>query len=188
MSRSWPDGGPVHLLVESETEIGLSQNSEHEGWMRAGLPPFVRWLAPSNFSDSGFQGLARQGLRRALRSLTFLDHISHLSLPDHGTETTCCRGPLFLGEFGTAICSAQQMMHTCGVGFVMLQMEEEHLWEECPSPPLVQLWENPDFFMFVKRDRSQRPLCLLWLGWLPNSAHRCTGTPGLLLQLWPGTT
>ena len=43
-----------------------------------------------------------------------------------------------------------------------------HLFWECTFPPLVEIRENPDFHDLVELDKSSRPRCLLWHGWLPK--------------------
>ena len=42
-----------------------------------------------------------------------------------------------------------------------------HLFWECTHPPLVHTRENPELHRLMHVDKSARPRCLLWDGWLP---------------------
>ena len=57
-----------------------------------------------------------------------------------------------------------------------------HLFWECPSPPLVEIRENPEFHDLMRMDKSSWPRCLLWHGWLPllsgvNGGSNWAGSP-----------
>ena len=58
-----------------------------------------------------------------------------------------------------------------------------HLFGECPYPPIVEIRENPEFHDLMRLDKSHRPRCLLWHGWLPflsgaNGDSPCAAAAG----------
>ena len=55
-----------------------------------------------------------------------------------------------------------------------------HLFCDCTFPPLVEIRENPEFHELMEMDKSYRPRCLLWHGWLPLLSGVNLGSPWAL--------
>ena len=46
---------------------------------------------------------------------------------------------------------------------------------ECPFPPVVHLQDSPQFSHLTSEDRTKRPRCVLWHGWLRGLCPRAVG-------------
>ena len=48
---------------------------------------------------------------------------------------------------------------------------------DCTFPPLVEIREHPEFHDLMEMDKTSRPRCLLWHGWLPLLSGDNGGSP-----------
>ena len=181
-----PGHGPVHLLIQSASLIGLAWDSNQEGWIRPGLPPLRMLSGPyQHFKSSIFEAWREHAAavltsRKGFRCGPFLDY--------HGTMQLL---------FSSHLRERDKMLLRsilCGGawnGFLLGKTKEEevpcrfcgrvdgdgHLFWDCPSPSLVLVREHPEFLPLMKLDRSTWPRCLAWHGWLPSLACRRVQPP-----------
>ena len=92
-STGSPGHGPIHLLVDSDLEIGLSLDSEQVGWIRFGLPP-LRMMARFSSSAVPFGNLLLTYARRKGFGVSFvfifMAVTNFLLLLTGENETKCC--------------------------------------------------------------------------------------------------
>ena len=93
-------------------------------------------------------------------------------------ETKCCFEPFCPMEFGMASCSVK-LKRTFFV-FRGAKNNDGHFFGGSYFSLTVDLRNNPEFVLFVSKDRTHWPRCLFWHGWLPGLTSRAVGTLGLL--------
>ena len=95
-----PGHGPVHLLVESASEVGFRWDSGVFGWARPGLFVFCNLAGPfQHFKTANLNAWrdkvaadlgAREGFREGARCLTLLVPCNSLTLAMFGKEIRRC--------------------------------------------------------------------------------------------------
>ena len=144
VAEGCPGHGPVHLLLDSATQVGFRWNSLELGWERPGLPVLNNLAGPvQNFREAvlgawGDKVAADLCGRRVFGMALFWIIValcSSLTLTMFGREIRRCFVESWLGVWNGVLVGKVRMFL---VGFVVVLMGTAICFGACPYPPLVE--------------------------------------------------
>ena len=177
ISRGAQGHGPVHLLLVSAAELGFAWDGAEKGWVEVSLPPLRMMAGPvqhfySSMLDAcrfsvfaklserkGFWGGEYADFEGSLQLLTS----SHLQERDKMLLRAILCGGVWNGFLLGKAKKEDVPCCFCGT-----KGGDGHLFWECTCHPLQHVRDLPEFATHMSLNRSSRPRCLLWHGWLPG--------------------
>ena len=170
VSGGAPGHGPIHLLLQSASDIGFGWDPVACVWNRPGLPPLDHIASPFQYlktaildawngkvcgdlgERAGFRGGTLLDLKGSLQLLS----ASHLRERDRGL----LRGILSGGVWnGFLLGHARGEIVPCR--FCGEADGDGHLFWDCTHSPFVHIRENPEFHGLLSRDKSTHLVVVL---------------------------